>query len=194
MTNLLHVDFLFFFFFFSFTRLNGNNWGFHESTINSKETLDNFFYLGQFGRRRALRDDCQAAVLLHRQAGEAAAECGTGMSNQNNPPPLFFHSLNLRAWIEIFSLKTTATRAFTLPANLCTSQQYESRLRTEQRAALTPRLQGRRVEICCTLATTGWDAVIIIIIAIIFAFQLLSGKTNSTWRASFLGTLDSFTL
>lgn len=109
MSNLSHVAF---FFFFS-TKHNGNNRGFHERTINSQETLDNFFYLGQFGRRWALRDDCQAAVLLHRQAGEAAAESSTGMSNQKC---IFFFSLslNLRAWIEIFSLKAAASSAFRL--------------------------------------------------------------------------------
>lgn len=115
MSNLSHVAF---FFFFS-TKHNGNNRGFHERTINSQETLDNFFYLGQFGRRWALRDDCQAAVLLHRQAGEAAAESSTGMSNQKPPrTPFFFLSLNLRVWIEIFSLKAAASFQTVPPASV----------------------------------------------------------------------------
>lgn len=97
-------------------QLTGNTW--------------QLLYLGQFGTDSVLRDDCQTAVLLQRQAEKSTS----WMQHRNKQSQTFFSFTSPQDWLKIFSLKPSSTFRFQTVLTLSTTPNtwiYQQESRTE---------------------------------------------------------------
>lgn len=113
-------------------QLTGNTW--------------QLLYSGQFGTDSVLRDDCQTAVLLQRQAEKSTS----WMQHRNEQSQTFFSFSSPQDWLKIFPLKPSSTSGFRLSRPSPQHQIHEYiNSRAEQRSVGIQRFCGCEVRISC---------------------------------------------